>query len=69
MRYAPESGQRDILVAAESLIPPGQPTPLPVEDYAWSDDANKVLLFTNAQRVWRKRPVATTGCSTAEPTN
>ena len=41
VRYAPESGQRDILVAAESLIPPGQPKPLPIEDYAWSDDAIK----------------------------
>ena len=54
VRYTPESGQRDILVAAESLIPPGQPKPLPIEDYAWSDDANKVLLFTNTKRVWRK---------------
>jgi dipeptidyl-peptidase 4 len=54
VRYAPESGQRDIIVAAESLIPPGQPKPLPIEDYAWSDDSNKVLLFTNTKRVWRK---------------
>ncbi|MSU36365.1 MAG: S9 family peptidase [Pedosphaera sp.] len=54
VRYTPESGQRDIIVSAESLIPPGQPKPLPIEDYAWSDDANKVLLFTNAKRVWRK---------------
>jgi hypothetical protein len=37
-------------VAAESLISPGQPKPLPIEDYAWSDDANKVLLFTNTKR-------------------
>jgi len=54
VRYAPESGQRDIIVAAESLIPPGQPKPLPIEDYAWSDDASKVLLCTNTKRVWRK---------------
>jgi dipeptidyl-peptidase-4 len=54
VRYAPESGQRDILVAAESLIPPGQSRPLPIEDYAWSDDANQVLLFTNTRRVWRQ---------------
>ena len=66
VRYAPESGQRDVLVAAESLIPPGQSKPLPIEDYAWSDDASKVLLFTNTKRVWRKKPAAITGCSTVE---
>ena len=54
VRYAPGSGQRDIIVAAESLIPPGQAKPLPIEDYAWSDDISKVLIFTNTKRVWRK---------------
>lgn len=53
VRYAPESGQRDILVPAESLIPPGQTNPVSIDDYTWSDDATRVLLFTNSQRVWR----------------
>ncbi|MBL9137884.1 MAG: S9 family peptidase [Verrucomicrobiales bacterium] len=54
VRYSPESGQRDIIVAAEHLMPRGQTKPLPIEDYAWSDDAQRVLLFTNTRRVWRK---------------
>ena len=54
VKYAPESGQRDVIVPAESLIPPGQSMPLKIKDYAWSGDTGKVLLFTNAKRVWRK---------------
>ena len=54
VRYAPESGQREVVVAAENLIPPGQTKPLPIENYAWSDDASKALIFTNTKRVWRE---------------
>lgn len=54
VRYRPESGQREVAVAAEDLIPAGQSRPLVVEDYAWSDDASKVLIFTEGRRVWRK---------------
>jgi dipeptidyl-peptidase-4 len=43
-------------VPAASLIPPGQSKPLKIEDYAWSDDARRVLIFSNAKRVWRKEP-------------
>ena len=55
VKYAPESGQREVIVPAESLIPSGQAKPLKIDDYAWSGDASKVLIFTNAQRVWRKK--------------
>lgn len=54
VKYAPESGQRDVIVPAESLVPPGQSEPLKIKDYAWSADTGKVLLFTNTKRVWRK---------------
>ena len=54
VRYAPESGLREVIVAAQDLIPPGQPGPLPIKDYSWSDDSSKVLLFTNTKRVWRE---------------
>jgi dipeptidyl-peptidase-4 len=54
VRYDPASGQREVLVSAASLIPPGDTKPLKIEGYAWSDDARKLLLFTNAQRVWRQ---------------
>ncbi len=54
VRYAPESGQREVLVSSASLILPGATEPLKIEDYAWSDDAKKLLLFTNSKRVWRQ---------------
>ena len=33
---------------------PARPSRCTIEDYAWSDDARKLLLFTNTKRVWRK---------------
>src|SRR4029077_1394182 len=44
----------DILVAANRLIPAGEKTPLPVEQYAISSDGNQVLVFTNSKTVWRQ---------------
>lgn len=55
VRYAPESGQRAILVSAKQLVPAGQSKPLKVEDYALSDDGTKLLVFTNTKRVWRQQ--------------
>lgn len=54
VRYAPESGQREVLVTASDLVPRGESRPLKIEDYAWSDDTSKLLIFTNTKRVWRK---------------
>ncbi len=45
---------RRILVGAEQLIPPGAATPLTVEEYQWSADSRRLLIFTNSQRVWRQ---------------
>lgn len=53
VRYDPVSGARDVLVAAERLIPRGARQPLILHDYAWSDDGGKLLVYTNSQRVWR----------------
>ena len=53
VRYDVESGFRTTLVAASHLIPPGDSTPLDIEDYTWSRDGRKVLVFTNSQQVWR----------------
>ncbi|MEI8372101.1 MAG: S9 family peptidase [Planctomycetota bacterium] len=52
--YDPQSGSRKVLVCAASLVPTGRSVPLEIEDYTWSEDAKKVLLFTNAKRVWRQ---------------
>jgi len=53
IRYEPETGKRDIMVPADKLIPAGTSEPLEIDDYAWSEDGRKVLIFTNSKRVWR----------------
>ena len=54
VRYTPYGGGREIIVSAARLIPPGQEKPLKIEDYAWSRDTAKLLIFTNSKRVWRR---------------
>ena len=53
VRYDAASGQKTVLVAATVLAAPGQKEPLEIEDYTWSDDHSKLLIFTNTARVWR----------------
>jgi len=50
----PESGRREVLVSAARLIPRGEARPMKIESYSLSDDAGKVLIFTNTKRVWRQ---------------
>jgi len=42
-------------VSSDLLIPPGLDTPLPVDDYTLSPDKSRLLIFTNSQKVWRKK--------------
>src|SRR6185436_9653687 len=53
-RYDAASGARTILVAASALVPPGTKTPLDIDDYTWSADNRRLLVFTNTRRVWRQ---------------
>ena len=54
VRYQTATGARNILVPAQAMIPAGQSAPLDFDDYSWSADGAKLLLFTNTQRVWRQ---------------
>jgi dipeptidyl-peptidase-4 len=53
VHHEPESGKRTVLVPAAHLIPPGETVPLAVDDYAFSHDRCRLLVFTNSKRVWR----------------
>ena len=53
VRYATESGAREVLVPASRLIPAGDTAPLAIEGYSWSPDGSKLLVFTNSRQVWR----------------
>ena len=53
-RYETATGARSVLVSAAAMIPAGQSMPLDFDDYSWSTDGTRLLLFTNTQRVWRQ---------------
>jgi len=53
VRYHPKAKIRDVMVSAEALTPSGSTKPLSIADYQWSNDGNKVLIFTNTKRSWR----------------
>ncbi len=53
VQYNPADGRRVALVPAARLIPSGEGFPLSIADYRWSADGDKLLVFTNTQRVWR----------------
>ncbi|WP_143310877.1 S9 family peptidase [Chitinophaga vietnamensis] len=46
-------GAPEVKIPAAKLIPAGKSTPLMARDFYFSDDEKKVLLYTNAHRVWR----------------
>ncbi len=53
VRYETSTGKREVLVSASQLIPaPGKPA-LEIEDYAWSEDMKRLLIYTNSAQVWR----------------
>lgn len=43
-----------VVVAKNLLTPEGRDEPLEVESFAFSADEQKVLIYTNSQRVWRQ---------------
>ncbi|MEJ2052419.1 MAG: DPP IV N-terminal domain-containing protein [Calditrichaceae bacterium] len=54
VKYDLETGKRDIIVPAKYLIPEGSAEPLRVWDYEFSADQKKLLIYTNAKKVWRR---------------
>jgi dipeptidyl-peptidase-4 len=52
--YSAETGKRTVIVPAAKLIPPKDSLPLDIDDYQWSEDGSKLLVFTNTKRVWRQ---------------
>lgn len=51
--YDTASGKRTVTAGGRNLTPEGSKTPIEIQDYSWSQDGRKVLIFTNSQRVWR----------------
>jgi dipeptidyl-peptidase-4 len=54
VRYEPATGHRRVMVSARQLIPEGAAQPLDLDDYGWSGDGTRLLVFTNSKKVWRQ---------------
>lgn len=53
VRYDTKSGKRTVLVLAHRLIPEGAATGMEIDNYEWSQDKRRLLIFTNTRKVWR----------------
>lgn len=53
VRYDAATGARSILLPASRLVPPGATNPLDIDNYVWSPDGKRLLIFTNTKKVWR----------------
>jgi dipeptidyl-peptidase-4 len=53
VRHDTANAKREVLVTASQLVPAGSREPLKIDDYAWSGDTKRLLIFTNSVRVWR----------------
>jgi dipeptidyl-peptidase-4 len=54
VRYDAATGARTVSVPSARLMPRGSSEALDIEDYSWSPDGKRLLIFTNSQRVWRE---------------
>ncbi len=54
VRYETATGARSVMVAARALIPAGRTEALEFDDYTWSADYARLLLFTDTRKVWRE---------------
>ncbi len=60
VRYEAATGTRSVLVPAAKLVAPsakngnGKTPGLNVENYEWSPDGKRLLIFTNTKKVWRQ---------------
>jgi dipeptidyl-peptidase-4 len=43
-----------VIVPATRLVPSGASDPIEIEDYTWSPDHSRLLVYTNTARVWRQ---------------
>ncbi len=51
--YNPETLARKILISAAQLTPTDINEPLSIDNYLWSENRQKLLIYTNSKKVWR----------------
>ena len=52
--YTIKQASASVLVSAKQLVPKGNTKPLSINDYSWSNDNAKLLVYTNSKKVWRQ---------------
>src|SRR5256885_15778948 len=53
------TGAKQLLVRGADLVPAAGGHPVTIEEYRFSGDASKLLVFTNSVRVWRENTKGT----------
>jgi len=53
IRYDAASGARSVLISSKQLVAPGTAQPMSIDNYVWSSDGKRLLIFTNSKKVWR----------------
>jgi dipeptidyl-peptidase-4 len=53
--YDPATLEHSILISAEQLTADGAEKALIIDDYIWSEDRSKLLIYTNSVKVWRTK--------------
>ncbi|HVZ48385.1 MAG TPA: S9 family peptidase [Gemmatimonadaceae bacterium] len=53
VRVDATTGRRAVIATVAMLTPPGDTASIDIEDYDWSADHARLLIFTNSARVWR----------------
>ncbi|MGL1888486.1 MAG: DPP IV N-terminal domain-containing protein [Reichenbachiella sp.] len=53
IKYQTANSKKSVLIASNDLIPAGAEEPINIEDFTFSEDESKILIFTNSARVWR----------------
>jgi dipeptidyl-peptidase-4 len=55
VQYDSATLTRKVLVTAEQLTPAGTNEALSIDDYLFSNDHQKLLIYTNSKKVWRSK--------------
>jgi dipeptidyl-peptidase 4 len=51
--YQLPDNKKTVVVSKDKLTPSGEATPIAVRSFSFSEDGNKVLVYTNSKKVWR----------------
>src|SRR4028119_589220 len=54
VRYTLPQHTKTVLIAKNALISTGQGSPLAIRNFSYSEELGKMLIYTNARKVWRQ---------------